>query len=234
MEGDESGESNDDLQLSLLNVSGEEGPEPGSLRLFLDTTRGRINAIGHPVEGGTGAIVCSGMVGPAGGVYGRLPTLLRPYGITVLRLAERVPSNLEECVLDVLAGCSFLQGVGAEGIVVLGHSFGGAVAVGAGGLHPLVKGIVAMSSQLHGTRKVHLHHVPLLLVHGGSDGVLHYDASEDIYARANDPKRLELYEEAGHSLMGIEDRLDALLTEWIPARLAGEPMVSSRMEHPRP
>lgn len=230
---DETGEATPDFELRLLGVSGEEGAEPGSLNLFFETTRGQIRAIAHPIEGGTGAVICAGM-GGSGGVYGRLPTLLRHRGITVLRIAERIPSNLEECVLDILAGCSFLQGAGAEGIVLVGQSFGGAVVIKAGGLHPLIKGIVAMSSQLHGTRQVHEQHVPLLLVHGGSDGVLHHEASEDIFRRANNPKRLELFEEAGHSLRGIEDRLDPILAEWIPARLAGEPMASSRTEHPRP
>src|SRR5262249_43641696 len=128
-----------DLTLKVLRAGAAEGPEPGTLQLFLETSRGEIRGLLHPVEGGTGAVVCvggarGGLDGPAERLYARLPSLLSRAGATVLRIQYRHPNVLDECVLDVLAGCSFLRGIGAADIVLMGHSFGGAVVIRAGPL----------------------------------------------------------------------------------------------------
>lgn len=225
-----------DLTLRLTGV----GLRPiettsGAYGVILQTTRGEIHGILHPVEGGTGAVVCvggamGGVDGPADRVYARLPDLMRGADVTVLRLDYRQPNNLEECVLDALAGCSFLQGVGAADLVLLGHSFGGAVAIRAGGLFPLVRGVAALAPQRNGTEEVGQLRRPLLLVHGTGDTILHYAASEDIYARARDPKRIVLFEEEDHFLSHNSLEIGELLAEWIPARLRDERMESVRDE----
>ncbi len=200
------------------------GPEPdGSYRLMLRTTRGDIYGLLHVCEGGTGAAVMvggasGGLDGPAGGLYARLGPALLNARVTTLRLDYRMPDVFDECVLDVLGGVSFLKGIGAERVVLAGHSFGGAVVIKAGELSPLVGGVVAMSSQLYGTDTVaNLAPRPLLLVHGMDDQVLEATASEIIYQRAEEPKRLVLYAGAGHALTQCKDELFALLEEWIPA-----------------
>ncbi len=227
----------EDLSLRLLRVAAAPLDEEGrALRLRLETTRGNIDAVLHPVEGGTSAVVCAGgamggIDGPADNLYARLPGLLAPGLVTVLRIEYREPNNLEECVLDVLAGCSFLRGIGASDLVLVGHSFGGAVVIKAGELHDAVAGVVSMSPQLHGTREVENLGKPLLLVHGMADTILNHEASEDIYRRALEPKRIVLFAEAGHSLIQAKDAIDTLLAEWIPARLARTPMDGGREEH---
>ncbi len=223
----------DDLTLSLHNVTAAPGPTPESLTLRLQTSRGDVAGVFHPVQGGSGAAICAsgamgGFDGPADGLYARLPARLLPCGVSVLRLDYREPNAFEECVLDVLAGCSFLKGVGATDAVLVGHSFGGAVVVKAGALHPLVRAVAALSPQLYGTRQVEELGRPLLLVHGGADEVLDAEASEDIYRRAADPRRLVIYGDAGHTLASVADALDDLLETWIEARLRGETLESSR------
>jgi len=213
----------EDLTLKLLRVAARESDEPGSLRLLLDTTRGQIEGMLRPVEGGTDAVICvggalGGLNGPADGIYRDLGGLLDAAGVTVLRLAYRTPNTFEECVLDVLAGCSFLKGIGVTSVVLVGHSFGGAVVIKAGQLHPMVRAVASLSPQLFGTRQIEELGRPLLLVHGTSDLVLDHEASEDIYRRALEPKRLVLYAGAGHSLIQAKDELRSLLTEWIPAQ----------------
>ena len=146
----------------------------------------------HPVQGGSGAAICAGgamggLDGPAGGLFARLPGLLMPRNVSVLRLDYRQPDAFEECVLDILAGCSFLKGIGATDAVLVGHSFGGAVVVKAGSLHPIVRAVASLSPQLYGTRQVEELARPLLLVHGSADEVLDSEASEDIYRRAAEP-----------------------------------------------
>jgi alpha/beta superfamily hydrolase len=215
-----------DLELRVTGAAGVPDETEGCFRILLNTTRGEIQGLLHPVEGGTSAVICvggamGGLDGPADKLYARLPALLSAAGITVLRLNYREPNKLEECVLDVLAGVSFMKGIGATSFVFAGHSFGGAVVIKAGELSPAAVAVVSMSPQLFGTRQVEQLGKPLLLIHGMADTILSHEASEDIYARARDPKQLVLYPDAGHSLRGTEEQLDALLAEWIPGRLSG-------------
>lgn len=215
-----------DLDLKLFRAAAAPGPVPGSFLIRLDTSRGEIEGILHPVEGGSAAVVCvggamGGLEGPADGLYGRLPTLLAGARVTVLRLNYRQPNQFEECVLDALAGCSFLKGIGASSVVLVGHSFGGAVVIKVGELAPIVRAVVSMSPQLYGTRQVEHLDKPLLLVHGMEDNVLSHEASEDIFRRAHEPKRLVLLAGTGHSLHQSAAEIDRLLAEWIPQHLAG-------------
>jgi uncharacterized protein len=226
----------EDLDLRVLRVAAAPDETPGALRIRLETTRGVIEGVLHAVEGGTGALICvggamGGLDGPAGSLYARLPALLESSAVTVFRLNYREPNKLDECVLDVLGGCSFLKGIGATDIVLVGHSFGGAVVIKAGELAPIVRGVVSMSPQLFGTREVESLGRPLLLIRGMSDSILSNEASEDIYRRALEPKRIVLFAEAGHSLIQAKEQIDELLAEWIPARLSDQPARSGRVEY---
>ena len=168
-----------------------------------------------------------GLDGPAGGLYPRLAEALRephdaaPHdepasGLASLRLHYRQPGEFEECVLDVLGGVSFLKGIGARRVALVGHSFGAAVVIKAGELSEQVVGVAALSPQLHGTGSVErLSPKPLLLAHGTADDILDCAASRDIYGRAREPKRLVLYEGAGHGLTQCADELFELLRTWL-------------------
>ncbi|MCZ2108583.1 MAG: alpha/beta hydrolase [Dehalococcoidia bacterium] len=223
----------DDLDLRILRVAAAPTDDPATMNILIDTTRGEIQGIFHPIEGGTAAVVCvggamGGLDGPADGLYARLPQLLASANVSVLRIDYRLPNNFEECVLDALAGCSLLKGIGATDVVLVGHSFGGAVVIKAGELAPIVRAVVSMSTQLHGTREVENLGKPLLLIHGMADNILDHAASEDVYRRALEPRRLVLLAEAGHSLIQAKDEIDTLLAEWIPARFEGSPMQTGR------
>lgn len=225
----------EDIELRLLQVGAAPGEVEGTFRVLLHTTRGDIQGILHPVEGGTGAVICvggamGGIDGPADSLYARLPALVAAKGVTVLRLDYRQPNHFEECVADVLAGCSFLKGIGGLDLVLVGHSFGGAVVVKAAQLWPDVRAVASLSPQLYGTREVHEMRKPLLLIHGAADAILSHEASEDIYRRAEDPKQIVLFADTGHSLIQAKDQIDALLAAWLPARLGGDPMQSGRSE----
>jgi hypothetical protein len=213
-----------DLELQIQQV-GAHPEADGNLRVMLQTSRGEIRAVLHPCANAPGAAVyvggaMGGFAGPADDLYGRLANRLRPV-ISALRLHYRQPGEFFECVLDVMAGVSFLRGVGAGDIALVGHSFGGAVVIKAGELSPAVTGVAALSPQLYGTRNVDRIGKPLLLVHGMRDGVLDHAASEDIHARAVEPKRLVLYAEADHSLRQNAQQLEDLLAEWLPSVTAG-------------
>lgn len=224
MHDDESASDDLDLELAIRQVAAHP-EEDGNLRVLLQTSRGEIRAVLHPCADAPGAALYvggahGGFEGPANDLYGRLANRLRP-AISGLRLHYRQPGEFQECVLDVLAGVSFLKGVGAGDVALVGHSFGGAVVIKAGELSPHVTGVAALSSQLYGTRTVDRIGKPILLVHGMRDGVLDYAASEDIYARALEPKRIVLYAAADHSLAQNATELEDLLASWLPSVTRG-------------
>lgn len=216
-----------DLELSIRQVAVAPGPD-GAYRFVLQTSRGDITGFLHVCEGEPGAVVMvggagGGVDGPADGVYARLAPALVLAGVSVLRLQYRQPGEFDECLLDVLGALSFLKGIGCTRAVLVGHSFGGAVVIKAAELSPLAAGVAAMSSQLYGTDNVAaVAPRPLLLVHGMDDQVLEATASEIIYGRAEEPKRIVLYAGAGHSLMQCKDDVFDLLLEWIPETLRRE------------
>ena len=221
----------EDLTLRITGVQArpreEEGapPDPSRLELKLGTTRGEISALLDVCEGQTGALItCSGAMGgehetrgPAESVYRRLAEQLPSEGVSTLRIHYRHAGEFEECVLDLLGACSFLSGVGAERIVLAGHSFGGAVVIKTAQIMPQVRGVISLSPQLFGTRQVDEMAKPLLLIHGTADGILHHMASEDIYERAQEPKRLVLIPDGGHGLAEDPELVMSEMHEFVHA-----------------
>lgn len=213
-----------DYELALHSVAAAPA-EDGSYHILLQTSRGDIAGQMRACEGGTGAVIFvggarGGLDGPSGGLYARLSVDLARAGLSSLRLHYRQPGEFEECVLDVLGGVSFLKGIGAERIALVGHSFGGAVVIKAGQLAEIVVAVAALSSQLHGTAQVsELAPRALLLVHGLDDQVLEASASEIIFDRAEEPKRIVLFPGAGHALNECSDELGKLLMEWLPPQI---------------
>ncbi len=213
-----------DLELSIKRASARPGSQPGEMLVELDTTRGPIEMYLQPREGKTGCVIFiggagGGVDGPADKVYIRLSQALLERGVTSLRVAYRKPGEFEECVLDALAACSFLKGLGAQSAVMVGHSFGGAVAIKAGELGGIVNSVVAMSSQRFGTQDVDKLNRPLLLIHGSKDDVLDRAASDDIHARAKDPKHLVILEGAGHGLSEAADDVFSILENFIATQV---------------
>ena len=197
--------------------------------VLLRTTRGDIQAIVHhdqdtPTTMGIvwvwGAM--GGFDGPADGIYGDLAERLAP-GITSVRVDYRDPRMLDESVLDTLVGVSFLAGTGHTRIALVGHSFGGAVVISAAPLSPLVKAVVALSSQTAGASGAdRVSPRPLLLVHGEEDTRLPPRCSQQIYEWAKQPKELVLYPGAGHGLRQCKEELRELLADWLVRQLADD------------
>ena len=157
---------------------------------------------------------------PGQGAYARLADVLQRHQISSLRLCYRHPNVLPECALDVLAGLAYLQQDHVQRVVLVGHSFGGAVVITAGAVHEHVAGVVALASQTYGARLAgRLAPRPLLVVHGKADTRLPYTCGMQIYDWAREPKQLVLYEGAEHRLDECAAGLDTLLTQWIPATL---------------
>ena len=215
--------------IKLLRVSDIARPDgdTGEGIKFL-TNRGELKGIIHKAENADQAVVwvCGargGFGGPGPGTYARLSEQLTAQGITSLRLDYRFPNDLLECVLDLLVGVNYLREQGHGPVVVVGHSFGGAVVIAAGATSDHIKGVVSLSPQTHGAGMAgQLAPRKLLVAHGKADTRLPYSCALQIYDWAKEPKELALFEGAEHRLEECRDELETLLSAWIPATLEEE------------
>ena len=192
------------------------------------TSRGSFNAILHRAPDTDRAViwVCGasgGFGGPGPGIYARMSERFVGEGITSLRLDYRLPNDVFECAMDLLAGVAYLKSADHKPVVVVGHSFGGAVVIAAGANSEHIKGVIALSPQTYGAGMAgQVAPRKLLVVHGKADTRLSFSCGQQIYDMAQEPKELVLYEGAEHRLEECRDDLEELLGKWIPETLATE------------
>ena len=221
------GEEADDISIGITGLSEwDVGEDQVGRGLLLLTNRGPIRTIIHhdPTSPTHRGIVWvggarGGFEGPAGSMYKLLGDGLSP-GITSIRLDYRQPNVLVECVMDTLAALSFLSGTGHTDVILVGHSFGGAVVIKAAPYSEVVKGVIALSSQTFGAGDVsQVSPSPILLVHGERDTVLSQESSLKIFEWAEEPKELRLIPENGHGLQESAQEIRQLVSEWLVQHL---------------
>lgn len=214
----------------LASQEVEVTPELRHLEIY--TMRGLLTVLWHaPAEGSAGAaapgaaiVACGGamggLLGPAEGLYHRLGVHLAPQGVPVLRVSYRRPNELDACCLDVAAAAQLAVGAGASRVVVMGHSFGGAVAVQVGvALPTTVAGVVTFATQSAGCEVAGgLGDRPLLLFHGERDELLPVQASQVVREIAGHGDLVVLPND-GHLLAKSGPILWERLFEWLPAVL---------------
>ena len=194
----------------------------------IKSSRCSFNAILHRAPNTDKAViwVCGargGFGGPGPGTYARMSEKFVDESITSLRLDYRYPNDVFECTLDVLAGVAYLKSAEHQPVVVVGHSFGGAVVIAAGANSSHIKGVVALSPQTYGAGMApQLAPRRLLVVHGKADTRLTFACGQQISDMAKEPKELVLYEGAEHRLEECRDDLEELLGNWIPETLAAD------------
>lgn len=203
--------------------------------LKLTTSRGDVNCRYYPVTGAQkGAIWVGGVGGdwdtPAQGLYPRLCHELRGYAkdalasheaIASLRIRYRHPTELEESILDVLAGLSYLESEGIKAVALIGHSFGGAVVIQAAANSPIVRTVVTLATQSYGaaTASKLAPRCSLLLIHGTADEILPPSCSKYVYQLAKKPKLLILYPNARHGLDEVSQEVHACVRDWVIEKL---------------
>jgi pimeloyl-ACP methyl ester carboxylesterase len=198
---------------------------PGLAHLEVYTMRGLLSLLWHgPREASNVVVTCGGgmgsTLGPARGLYRDLGADLAAHGIGTIRVAYRKPNDLSRCVHDVVAAADFAGRSGARRFIVIGHSFGGAVAVQAGivlGDH--CRGVVTLSTQSAGCEHANELKAPLLLLHGTADTILPPETSSVVQMLA-DHGEVVLLPGDDHLLSHSADVLRERLQAWIPERLA--------------
>lgn len=197
----------------------------------IESARGAIRCAWRPVTNAEAAVVMvgggdGGLDGPANALYPDFAADLAVRGIAALRLDFRVhafPGPMDEGVFDVLRGVEFLASEGARRVGLAGHSFGGAVVIEAGVRSELVASVATLATQTAGAQRVaELAPTPLLLIHGLADDRLPPDCSRLLHEMAGEPRRLELFEGATHSLRQRREEVRALLLDWFTDTLAAQ------------
>lgn len=193
------------------------------------TWRGLMTLLWHePTDTpptGAAMVLCGGamggLLGPGHGLFHRLGVEWAGRGVPTLRVSYRRPNDLDACCVDVAAAVQLAVGTGAERVVVMGHSFGGAVAVRVGvGLAPYVVGVVTFATQSAGCEVAGgLQGRPLLLFHGDRDEILPPESSDMVRALAGTGELITIPGD-GHLLAKSDAILWERLEEWLPAVLA--------------
>jgi pimeloyl-ACP methyl ester carboxylesterase len=190
----------------------------------LFTLRGLVTILWHEppadVRATAAAIVAcggamGGLLGPSNGLYHRLGESWSARGVPVLRVSYRRPNDLDACCLDVAAAVQLATSAGAQRVVVMGHSFGGAVAVRVGVVLDEVAGVVTFATQSAGCEvAAGLRDKPLLLFHGDRDELLPVQASDVVRAMAGHGDLVVLPGD-GHLLAESGDLIAEHLAWWV-------------------
>src|SRR5438552_7459950 len=220
----ESGESQRPFdRLRVLAIQEVEIAE-GLRHVEIYTLEGLLTLFWHgPAAAEHVVLTCGGamggLLGPAGGLFHDLGTTLAARGIGTIRVGYRRPNDLQRCTLDVGAAADVANRGGAKRFVIMGHSFGGAVAVNAGAaLRRVTRGVVTLSTQSAGCETAGaLGDIPLLLLHGERDELLPVEASEAVRTLAGHGEVVVL-PDTGHLLLGVEQALRERLLAWIEER----------------
>lgn len=162
-----------------------------------------------------------GLLGPAEGLYQSIGDSWSERGVPVVRVSYRRPNDLDACCLDVAAAVQLTIEAGAERVVVMGHSFGGAVAVRVAVAMDEVAGVVTFATQSAGCEiAAGLRGRPLLLFHGDRDEILPLDSSRIVAAMAGEGE-VVVCEGDGHLLARSGSAMNERLEQWLPMVLGG-------------
>jgi len=197
---------------------------PGLRHREVYTQRGLLSLFRHLPDGEprpAAIVACGGalggVLGPGHALYQALGRRWADRGVPFVRVGYREPNNLDLCAHDLACGVEVARDAGAERVVVMGHSFGGAVAVRCAVVMPAsVVGVVTFATQSAGCEVAGaLAGKPLLLFHGDQDELLPPEASHVVAAIAGHGEVVMLPGE-GHLLGRSDEAITVRLDEWLP------------------
>lgn len=175
-------------------------------------------------------IFLGGALGGLAGTAGLWPRLARRTG--GIRVHYRSPSDLEASLVDVLMVFHHYRStLGLERTALVGHSFGGGVAAGAGVLlGPATAGVVCVAGQREGTQLLRrLAGTPVLIIHGMQDSHIPWQSARMVHADAAEPKHLWLVPGGDHGLADHVDELETRIGAFL-ASVRGDPAAGPNHE----
>lgn len=190
-------------------------------RITLTTTRGDLKALLSIDRGVRQAVIMLGGERPENGFESQFNVIadeLLALGVGAMSLEYRVPGDCAECAIDVLLLCQYLDDEGVSDVILLGWSYGAAVALAAGSVCRTVRGIAAVSpTDVSQCCLRWIAGKPLLLMNGecGQNGVV--DCIIKTSARTRDLVKILAYPKHDYYLSekprrAVDDLLDWILT----------------------
>ncbi|MFZ4112675.1 MAG: alpha/beta hydrolase [Ilumatobacteraceae bacterium] len=227
----ENGQDRPETPLDALGIMASQqailGPNLRQVEMY--TRRGLLSLLWHEpdaVAQKVGVVMVGGAMGgtlgPGDSLFHALGEALVAVGVPSIRLSYRKPNDMDSCCVDTAAAVQLLVGSGADAVVIMGHSFGGAVAIRvAVGLSEMVCGVVTFATQSAGCEIAGgLHSTPLLMFHGDSDSILPLEASEVVRAIAGTGD-LRVMHGDDHLLVKSHDVMFSSTMEWLNTVFAG-------------
>ena len=162
-----------------------------------------------------------GVLGPGRSLYFEFGRTLAATGRAAMAVSYRRPGDLGRCLLDLCAAADLAMRNGAERFVLLGHSFGGAVAIQAAcTFTPAVSGVITFATQSGGCEEAaQMGSVPLLLLHGERDSILGAENSTMVQSFAGHGE-VRLLPDTEHLMTEAADEIATITREWTTARFA--------------
>jgi hypothetical protein len=195
---------------------------PGLRHIEMYTMRGLLGILWHEPVGDArdvGVVMMGGamggLMGPGDALYNQLGEDFSARGIPAMRISWRKPNDMDACCVDAAAAVQMMVGTGCDRVILMGHSFGGAVAVRvAVGLSAMVTGVVTFATQSAGCEVAGgLDGRPLLMFHGDRDEILPVEASEVVRAIAGSGELRNMPGD-GHLLAKSHDIMREEVNAW--------------------
>ena len=164
-----------------------------------------------------------GILGPGRALFIELAKSMAASGGAAMAIDYRRPGDIGACLLDLCAATDLAVRNGGRRFCLLGHSFGGAVAIQAAGTFPAhTVGVITYATQSAGCEEAaRMGDVPLLLLHGENDSILGPENSRMVQSLAGHGEVLT-FPGADHLLTEAADEIAGISRSWIDARFADE------------
>ncbi len=160
-----------------------------------------------------------GVLGPGRSLYFELGREWAAAGRAAMAVSYRRPGDLDRSVLDICASADLAMRNGGERFVILGHSFGGAVAIQAATMFPVATaGVITYATQSAGCEEAgQMGSVPLLLLHGERDSILGPENSVMVQTLAGHGE-VRTFPDTDHLMIEAADEIAELTRDWVNAR----------------
>ena len=211
------------LEILGILASQQVSLTPHLRHIEMYTQRGLMSLLWHEPDGSAlpyGVVMVGGAMGgtlgPGDSLYHVLGETLVQRSIPSIRVSYRKPNDMDSCCVDTAAAVQLLIGSGANKVVLMGHSFGGAVAIRVGvGLSEMVSGVATFATQSAGCEIAGgLQGRPLLMFHGDNDSILPLESSEIVRAMAGTGD-LHVMHGDDHLLANSHDIMLETVTQWL-------------------
>lgn len=162
-----------------------------------------------------------GMLGPGRSLYLELGLELAAEGRAAMAVGYRKPGDLTRSLLDTCATADLALRNGAERFAILGHSFGGAVAIQAASTFAAhTAGVITYATQSAGCEEAsRIGDTPLLLLHGERDSILGPENSMMVQSLAGTGE-VRMFPDTDHLMAEAADEIAEITGAWVREKFA--------------